>query len=131
MLAWAEHISLGRDTAGPKRIEWCFWTAAEAYHGSVFNPVLVLRAASVLVGVGVGLLMAYPTVPSCAASAAGGPSTYPIFCVLHPFEPRFALWLCAVAGAAAAAVVLLASFAVRPPSKGNRRLPGRLFLKGH
>lgn len=96
----------------------------------MFKPVLLLRVASVFVGVGVGLLMAYPTVPSCASNSNRGPSTYPIFCVLHPFEPRFALWLCAVVGAAAAAAVLLASLVVQPPSMGGRRALGRRFLKG-
>jgi hypothetical protein len=96
----------------------------------VFNPVLVLRAASVFVGVGVGLLMAYPTVPSCVSDSSGVPSGYPVYCVLHPFEPRFALWLCTLLGAAAAAVILLASLAVRPPPTGDIRMLGRRFLKG-
>jgi hypothetical protein len=79
---------------------------------------LVLRVASVPVGVGVGLGTAQlTTVPPSQCSPAG-------ICLLIKFfaRPTFATWQCILFGAGAAAVLLLLSLAVA-------RLPSATPLK--
>jgi len=75
------------------------------------NVVSALRVASVPSGVGVGLWTAQLMIfPSC-------PRSTPSVLYACSWQPTFATWLCALLGAAAAAVVFLASEAVaRLPS---------------
>jgi hypothetical protein len=70
------------------------------------KPILIKRAfklAAIPVGVGLGLWLALLTVPGCPA----------FVCQLNPVEPRFAPWICALIGGAAAAAMVLVSMAIR------------------
>jgi hypothetical protein len=82
--------------------------------------VLVLRVASVPVGVGVGLWTAQltPSDYTCPPNAAC------LLIMLH-LPPTFATWQCVLFGAGAAAVLLLLSLAVaRLPSAGALEASG-------
>ena len=74
-----------------------------------------LRVLSLSIGVGVGFWTALLTSQACyivrSARGNGTACMYPT-AIAHG---DFALWTCALFGAAAAAVVLLISMAVRPP----------------
>ena len=73
----------------------------------------VLRIASVVVGVGVGLSTAVMT---------SYPDCYPNGCPAFPTHPEFALYQCALFGAGAAAILVLVSFSDRRPA--STRLTG-------
>jgi len=63
----------------------------------------VLTLAAVPAGVGLGLWLALLAVPGCPA----------FVCQLNPVESRFAPWICALIGGAAAAAMILVSMAIR------------------
>ena len=69
---------------------------------------LVLRVASVPVGVGVGLWTAQLTAVSPSLCSPAGVC----LTILHFAKPTFATWQCILFGAGAAAVLLLLSLAV-------------------
>jgi hypothetical protein len=74
------------------------------------NPAVALRAAAIAVGVAVGVWMALQTyLPDCPVRGLGT-------LALCAARPRFAPGLCVLCGAAAAAVVLFVSIAVRRPA---------------
>jgi hypothetical protein len=81
---------------------------------------LLLRVASVPVGVGVGLWTAQlvPSRYQCPPNA---------FCdsILYFARPTFATWQCVLFGAGAATVLLLLSFAVArlPPTRSLKAAP--------
>ena len=68
---------------------------------------IALRVAAVPIGVGAGFWTASQVVPPVCPPYARFPN--PAFFVA---EPRFALWVCALFGAAAATVVLIISVAL-------------------
>jgi ABC-type Fe3+-siderophore transport system permease subunit len=70
------------------------------------TPTLIKRAlqlAAIPVGVGLGLSLALLTVPGCPA----------FVCQQNPVEARFAPWMCALIGGAAAAALVLVSMTIR------------------
>ena len=64
--------------------------------------------AAVLLGVGLGLWMALLTNDCPRSSRGNGP-----LCPVVPGVPLFAWWVCALCGAAAAALVVLVAMAMR------------------